>query len=385
MNTNPTRVLVTGARAPVTLHLCRLLKDSGMDVFTADSISYALAKTSNSIHEFFLLPSPKKNTSSYIASLLTIIKNKQIELLIPTCEESFYISMYKEKFAHYCEVLVGDFEHMQLLHHKYTFIEYVDKLGFTTPKTLILTKDITKEAVQAFFTDQIVLKQIFSRFSNYVLFVHKNNYPFLPIQMDATWIAQERIEGTPFCSYGIAKNGELLAHSVYKTEFTAGIGATLSFSYTERKDIELFVKTIVEQLHFTGQISFDFIINHDNIAIPIECNPRATSGFHLFDKEVVAYLNGKKKETFYPKSTTKQAITLALIVYAVDNWKRNKSLTTWLKTLLTYHDITWKANDIRPFFYQFISLFFLWKESKRNQVTMTEQSTLDISWDGEIG
>ncbi|WP_312473410.1 ATP-grasp domain-containing protein [Neobacillus sp.] len=384
MNTNLKKVLVTGARAPVALHLCRILKESGMEVFAADSISYALAKTSNSINDFFLLPSPKKNSSEYIFSLLNIIQTNQIDILIPTCEESFYISMHKEKLSIYCEVLVGDFDKMELLHNKYDFIEYVNSLGFKTPKTLKLTKNNTKEDINEFFKDQLVLKRIFSRFSDKVLFLHKNEFVSLPTMIDSTWIAQERIEGNQYCSYGVAKHGKLLAHSVYKTEFTAGIGATISFSYTERKDIELFVKAIVENLNFTGQISFDFIVNSENIAIPIECNPRATSGLHLFDKNLITCLNGKNTDTLYPDFSTKEAITLALIAYSIDNWKLNKPFSKWLKTLLTHRDITFRLTDISPFFYQFVSMFLLWKDSKKNNLTMTEQSTLDISWDGEI-
>lgn len=368
------KVLVTGARAPVTLHLCRILHDSGHLVFAADSVSYALTKSSKMVQDFLLYPSPKFQTADFITVLVDFIKMNEIDLLIPTCEESFYISKYKDELSAYCEIFVGDFQQMMLLHNKFDFIKYVDGLGFRTPKTVKCSSDEIPDG-------EIVLKRIFSRFSDQVVFIHKDDYN--PVQFDSAWIAQEKIDGVQYCSYGIARDGELLAHSVYQTAFTAGIGATIAFTYCERKDIEHFVRTVVEDLNFTGQISFDFIVNREDIAVPIECNPRATSGLHLFADEAAGCFCDAAENTLYPDEETKMAISLALLAYGFDNWRRGRPFGKWLRTLFTYRDITWSLKDLRPFFYQFYSMYALWKESRRNGRTMIQQSTIDISWDDE--
>ncbi|UHA59167.1 hypothetical protein KDJ21_020530 [Metabacillus litoralis] len=59
MNTRK-RVLVTGARAPVALHLCRLMSQAGFEVYATDCISYPLTKVSNSIKNSSLLLHPRK-------------------------------------------------------------------------------------------------------------------------------------------------------------------------------------------------------------------------------------------------------------------------------------------------------------------------------------
>ncbi|HHQ8914500.1 TPA: ATP-grasp domain-containing protein, partial [Bacillus cereus] len=43
----------------------------------------------------------------------------------------------------------------------------------------------------------------------------------------------------------------------------------------------------------------------------------------------------------------------------------------------------YRHNDWKPFFYQFFSMYKLWRESYKHERTILEQTTYDISWDGE--
>jgi predicted ATP-grasp superfamily ATP-dependent carboligase len=373
------RVLVTGVRAPVALHLCRLMWEAGFEVYAADSVSYPLTKVSNSIKNFILTPSPKKDTKSFIESLVNITKQQKITLIIPTCEEIFYISRHRDKLAPYCEVFVDDFEKLKILHNKYEFIQLVKNLGFEVPKTALISENVN---LDQFEDKSTLVKKVFSRFSESVLFLQSVGQIPNNIKRDESWLVQEKIEGKQYCSYTVAKDGKVLAHSTYKSEFTAGLGATLSFKHENRPDIERFAQVVVEKLHFSGQISFDFIIHENGVAFPIECNPRATSGLHLFDKEL-AYIFTTAKSILYPRKDKKEAIKLVVFLYG---WKNAKSLTQLGKLLnvfFSYKDITFKRNDLGPYFYQIISLYKVWKDSRRNQVSLMEQSTFDISWDGE--
>jgi predicted ATP-grasp superfamily ATP-dependent carboligase len=376
-------VLITGGRAPITLHLCRALEEGGIDVYIADSVFHALAKSSRCSRDFFLYPSPKFEPHRFIECLIKIIKNREIDVLIPTCEEIFYISMFRRQLSLYCDVFVDDFDKLKLLHHKESFIQFVDRLGFEIPKTSLLSPQLDRLFIQKEFPGQIVLKKAYSRFSDSVSFYKSSselpNYVFT----DSSWLIQERIVGTQYCSYGVSRNGKLLAHSVYKSEFTAGLGATLTFEYSEKSDIEQFVRKIVEKLSFTGQISFDFIVNQAGEAIPIECNPRATSGLHLFGKEIANVMINDFHATLYPKRETKEAIKLGVLLYGIKNLKTINQVKRLFQVLFTYKDTIYQKNDKSPFFYQFISMYDLWKVSRKNQVNLLEQSTYDISWDGE--
>ncbi|WP_226526764.1 ATP-grasp domain-containing protein [Metabacillus niabensis] len=380
MNTR-LQVLVTGARAPVTLHVCRLLNQSGAEVYATDCTSTPLTKASNSIKQFILTPSPKFETKLYIKALVELIKKERINYLIPICEEIFYISKYKDELNQYCEVLVDDFSKLQSLHNKYKFIKMVDSLGFQVPRTAMLSEKTMNK--KWFKNNHLVMKKIFSRFSDSVIFLPSiDDIPSTRFD-ESSWILQERIKGDQYCSYSIAKNGKVLAHSVYKSNFTAGLGATLSFKHTDRHDIYQFVCHIVEHLNFTGQISFDFIVDECNKAYPIECNPRTTSGLHLFDQDVVKALLLQSNNCLTPLKKKKEAIKLVLFLYGLQQVKNIRKFGEWLKIIATYKDITLRTNDPLPYFYQIISLIKLWRDSKKNAVTLLQQSTYDISWDGD--
>ncbi|MGQ0441652.1 ATP-grasp domain-containing protein, partial [Bacillus sp. B-TM1] len=49
----------------------------------------------------------------------------------------------------------------------------------------------------------------------------------------------------------------------------------------------------------------------------------------------------------------------------------------------SYPDIIYSGSDNKPFFYQFYSMYKLWRESYKHGRTISEQTTCDISWDGE--
>lgn len=384
MSIKKKRIMITGARAPITLHLCRILAESGNEIYTADSVFHALAKSSRYSKEYFLYPSPKFETHRFIECLIQIIKKREIDVLIPTCEETFYISMFRKQLSHYCDVFVDEFDKMKLLHNKGNFIQFVADMGFKTPKTSLLSSQLDRFFIQREFPSEFVLKKVYSRFSESVTFYKSGDEIPKCDFTNSSWLIQERIRGTQYCSYGIARDGKLLAHAVYKSEFTAGIGATLTFEHSEKDDIELFVHTIVEKLSYTGQISFDFIVNQAGIAIPIECNPRATSGLHLFSKEIAhAIINDELRETMYPKKETKEAIKLGVLLYCIKNVKSVNQVKRFFLTLFTYKDTVYRKNDKTPLFYQFICIYELWKASRKNHVNMLEQSTYDISWDGE--
>lgn len=381
MNTS-SRVLVTGARAPVALHICRLLKQSGAEVYASDCTPFPLTKASNSIKRYISTPSPKFEIKNYIEALVELVKEERIDYVIPTCEEIFYISMYKGVIGQYCEVLVDDFSKLKTLHHKFEFLKMVETLGFQVPKTMVLTQNTMINDWKE--KNGLVMKKIYSRFSDSIIFLaSKKDIPNKSFN-NSSWILQERINGEQFCSYAIAKDGEVLAHSVYKSNFTAGLGATISFEHIDRQDIEQFVSKIVEHLNFTGQISFDFIVNDHNIAIPIECNPRATSGLHLFDQEIVAALLLQPKTGILtPKKGKREAIKLAMLLFGLQQARNVQKAVEWLKIVISFKDITFRVNDPFPYFYQVISLMKLWRESKKNAVTLLQQSTYDISWDGD--
>lgn len=377
--------MVTGARAPVALHLCRLLQSQGLQVYAADSCPYAVTKVSNAVKKFLQVPSPKFETSLFVRTMTKIIEDYHIDLIIPTCEETFYIAKFKEHFESYCSVFVDDIETLSPLHNKADFIRFTNELDWDAPITMEADGSFSyKEKIEHLNIKEFVLKPVYSRFSDNVQFATKSELLSHEEPLELGWLIQEKIEGTQYCSYTVAKNGKLLAHSVYQTEFTAGLGATIAFQHTECNLIFSFVSILVEKLKYSGQIAFDFIVTKEGNVYPIECNPRATSGLHLFSGDIVSVFVGADTENvLFPHKETKMALTLALLLYGGSFLRDAKTRKRWVEVIASHQDITYLHEDKKPFFYQFYSVCKLWIESRKRRISLLQQTTYDISWDGE--
>jgi predicted ATP-grasp superfamily ATP-dependent carboligase len=127
-------------------------------------------------------------------------------------------------------------------------------------------------------------------------------------------VLQEYIDGDHYCTYGLVRNGELLAHSAYKPQQRWGMGSSTVFENFEDKEIEIWVRNFVAGINFTGQIAFDFIRSKEGILYPIECNPRVTSGVHLFkdSKELVELFCGKALYLTLPSMPFIRSIKLVM-------------------------------------------------------------------------
>ncbi len=85
------RILILGARAPACLQWARVFKATGAQVFAADTLAFPLTRFSKSIDQFFQLPSASSDTRAWLDALVKIITQQSIDVLLPTCEEVFFM------------------------------------------------------------------------------------------------------------------------------------------------------------------------------------------------------------------------------------------------------------------------------------------------------
>jgi len=385
LNTN---ILLTGGRAPVTLELARLLSKAGYKVFVADSLKHHLCSCSKAVVKNFLIPPPRFDPTGFIQALLEIIKQEKISILIPTCEEIFYIANGLSQLTSLCNVFAEPLEKLNLLHNKWEFIYKVEKLGLPVPKTWLIQSD--QDLVKVIETStpiKIILKPVYSRFASNVHILSKpvQIIPSLEIHPQKTWVAQEFITGKHYCTYSIAHHGKLTAHAVYPTIYTADAGSCVYFESIDHPQLLNWVKTFVEAEQFTGQIAFDFIETEEGILYPLECNPRAISAIHLFtvsDGLEQAFLN-TTTQIIQPKSAKSSMIAMAMIVYSLFAAISSHKLGDWFKKFITSKDVIWQLSDPLPFFHLWIVMLQFWQMSRNHGMSLQQASTRDIEWDGE--
>ena len=391
-NINMQTILLTGARAPVTLDLARALAKRGHRVIAAESMGYPLSIHSNVFSKFYSITAPNESLSQFKCDLLKIISDEKVDLLIPSCEEIFHLSKIKTALSEVTTVLVDDEGKLAKLHSKFQFNEWVRKIGLNAPLSKIVNSCLEmRSAIESVPGEMVVLKPEYSRFASktFVLSKIEALSRIESIFNGKPWVVQECLIGPEYCTYSFAKNGKLIAHVTYDHEFTAGRGAGICFESIEHPAIESWVKKFVYETQFTGQIAFDFIEDKKGEVQPLECNPRATSGLHLiahhplFLDRLVSQTDSSAVGTLHPPKGARGQLRLAMLVYGLPSIRSFKRAIAWFKIFFTAREVVFSLRDPMPFFDQFISFYLLIRESKQKKITPLEVSTQDIEWNGD--
>ncbi|HEX7736698.1 MAG TPA: hypothetical protein VF458_17760 [Ktedonobacteraceae bacterium] len=387
------RILLTGGRSFVALDLARQFARSGHEVIVAESLPVHLCRYSTSVRKHYLVPRPNVQPGEYIDELVRIIREEQIDLLLPTCEEIYFIARERERLSAYCSVFVASLWQMRALHSKWEFNQRALSYGLRVPETHLLTSQRDLQSFIAQNQHPFVLKPVFSRFATRVLMVEvaeqaSRSFQHLSISADYPWVAQERIDGQLCCSYSVAHAGKLAAHAVYGAHFTAGQGACIQFEPLEDPGIDRWIEHFVAREQFTGQIAFDFIVTGAGEVYPLECNPRATSGIHLFCQDddlpgVFLESDWHDQPVIKPCAGARAMIAPAMLVYGLPELHSWARLKEWLRTFTRARDVVFDWRDPGPFLRQPLILWYNWRGSRAAGISLQAFSTRDIEWNGQ--
>lgn len=365
-------ILILGARAPASLELARQFKNAGHNVYLADSLNYPLGFFSRNKNKYLLLPKPRYELDEFGEKINEYIKKYNINLIIPTCEEAFYLSKIKNKIDKKCEIFVSDFDLMVNLHNKEIFnkLEVNSKVRY--PKSIIVNnEEELKNEVNNM--GNYVLKRCYSRFASMV-YVDPGSPPKVDYEKDNPWLMQEYIKGEECCSYSVFSNGELLASALYKPKYKVGKGSGIYFKSYENEIIKEYIKAFGKKNNYHGQVGFDFIIK-DNVPYVLECNPRATSGVHMLEGVDKILTNEKAKAVNEDKM-----VKMAMLVFGFKYlFKTPKS---FIKDFIKAKDVIRSENDKYLNILQFLSVFEIIKIAFQNKVSLLKASTKDIEYDG---
>lgn len=376
-------ILLTGGRAPATLELARAFHRAGHTVFMAESLRGHLSQPSNAIKANFVVPAPRQNKEAFLIALKHIIIENQIDMLIPTCEEIFYVSMGRDQLP--CTVFTEPIKKLNNLHNKWNFVVNAIGIDLYAPETILINSQDDLLHAYAHWR-ALILKPVYSRFAARTLITPPLQKALSTLKFDSPWIAQEFLDGQPYCTYSVCHNGVIHAHTTYPSTFTAGQGATIVFEHVEHPVIFNWVKTFVKENNFTGQIAFDFIQTPNGQLYALECNPRATSGAHLLASNpmfVDAFLD-PQPGCVTPLDRSTHMLSTAMLMYALPKAIKNGQFINWLKKFFASNDVIFDLKDPMPSLFQFRSIFAYLALARKYGVTPLEASTFDIEWNGRM-
>ncbi|WP_377506863.1 hypothetical protein [Octadecabacter sp. R77987] len=368
-------VLITGARAPTALHLARLLHDAGQRVILADSLAHPFAARSVACARYVQLPAPRFDLAGYTAALRDLIAQEGIKLVIPTCEEVFYLAQIWEQMP--CPLFAPPMDRLRDAHDKYTFVRQAAAKGLDVPDTHLIRSRDELVALRDVAGD-FVFKPVWSRFASQVLIRPKARaLDAITPTPAAPWVAQAFVSGQEICAYAAAVDGKLTALSQYTTPYRAGQGAGIYLRPVDDPAVRNFVQTYVAKTGWHGQISFDFIRTADGMALPLECNPRATSGVHFF-RDPKGFLGAMDGIPIAPDVTSSQTLPLAMWVYGL----RPGTLRHFWRDLRAADNfLAWKG-DPAPSRGQWRAFAEIIAIALRDRISLQAASTRDIEWNG---
>lgn len=374
-------VLITGARAPVALHAARLFHQDGWRVIMADTPRHPVSAASTCCGSYYQLPSPRYALADYADAMDTLLVAEECSLVVPTCEEIFYLARIWQERNFTAELFAPDLPLLEEVHNKDRFIKLCKHLDLPTPETRLLQSradlDTTLDQCAS-----LVYKPAWSRFADRVLIQPKAGQlsTIIPSPQEP-WVAQHYLEGEEICAYGVARNGHLLALGLYHSSWRAGKGAGIYFdSIRDQASLE-FVQQFVAKTAWTGQISFDLMRLRDGSILPLECNPRTVSGLHLFRRNnpLLTRDTGTLLEPDMPKP---QMIKLAMWIYALPAAIKSGKTADFFRSLNKAEDVMSWPYDPLSKSRQLKSFVEILTLAARKGITPQQASTRDIEWNG---
>ncbi len=380
-----TRVLITGGRAPAALELCRSLRSAGAEVFGAESRRDNVCAASRSVSRSFHVPPPRTERAAFLGELARIVSDHDIDWIIPTCEEGFYMARGRASLPDHARLFAPDFGLMARLHSKLEFVGLAREAGLEVPRTERVESRSALDRAIAERPDELVVKPEFSRFGTQAI-VRPTEPVNVEVSRERVWVAQEALEGQPLATFSIAHEGRLVLHATYPIEFTAG-RAAVHFRAIRNAAVLAQVRALVASTGYTGLIAFDFI-ETDQGPIAIECNPRATSGVHLFGggpalARAILEPDGMDESSLVEPEVGSCSMIAAPMLSCLAEVRSRAALRDWLASWRSSRPVLESLSDPGPFFMQGVSLVGLCLTALRHGIGPLEASTWDIEWNGE--
>jgi len=352
-------------------------------VVLADSVAHPIA-ASTTFATFHQVPSARFDPQGYATAINALVRAHDIDLIIPTCEEVFHLARLAQENALDAPVDAPPLQALAAAHDKSAFIQTARGLGQAVPETQLLR---CADDVRRFVRDarDWVFKPVWSRFANAVLIrpTQAQLRGLVPTP-DAPWVAQRFLKGQEISVYAVARQGELRALAAYVSRFRAGKGAGVCFDPVQDPQVERFVRAFIAGTGWEGQISFDLMRMPDGQVLPIECNPRATSGLHFFSEGAAfadALLHGGPRVE--PDVRGPLGVRLALWVYGIPAVLRRRAGPRALfHALRETRDVLDWPEDPGPRQAQLPVLWGIVKTAARKQISLQAATTQDIEWNG---
>lgn len=381
------RVLVTSSRNTFALDIIRKLGSLGHTVVASDTHAGATGSHSKYLAGHAVTASPRHDTDQFMADVNRIVAEYDIDLIIPTFEEVFYLAARVADLPDGVRLFSGSFATLARLHDKASFQRLVKRAGVPIPETIVATdRDSLVAATEKY--PRYFARAAFSRggvglLTNTGPLAGKMSVEDCHPTEEQPWLVQPFVDGPMVCTYSTIVDGRVTSQCTYRAPEQWAHSTGITFLAVDSTDTLDYTQRIVDALDpgFTGQLSFDFVDN-DGQLYAIECNPRPTNGVILLEAEQLEEaLTGSNEEAFVVEPGVERQISLAVLADAFT--EPLKHLPTSLHDLIHVKDVGAGWHDSLAMMWSPATLVHGAKLSRGDHKELLGALGDDIVWNGE--
>lgn len=421
-------ILLSNGRFPVSLDLARQLRKGGHHVFTVDPMQYHVCKFSIDVKKSWQTPAPSRDPAGYVDAVKRVIRKANIDMIIPIHEEIFYLAeSYDKEITE--RLFAPSFSTLYELHNKWEFHRTLNRCRLDTADTHLCTTRGDIDRLDRSL--EWALKPALGRASAGVHHLRPGqefDAGTIDLSPERPYLAQEWVKGRRYCTYGVVRDGHMQAFGIYPVLETIDGSSSVYFEAVEHEGIKEYVTTLASELQFTGQMALDFVeegLDEDELhgspralyhhvgqrlrglkqpsdeedrngnlgspskaprrLVAIECNPRATSGIHLWSGTPKLALAFQDTDRKLPELSAKPGFARQTAPGML-MWERKRT-SAWryfqhLNRLLRTRDVIWSLKDFGPVLLQpFLLASYYRICHNMGGISLAEMFQSDLIWD----
>jgi biotin carboxylase len=376
---------------PFAVDEIRKLGETGNDVTAVDTFKASPGSHSRGAARHIEVPAPTQETEAFIDAIVGVVKEQDIEWILPMFEEVFYLAAHRDRLEGGAQLFFPDFDTLAKVHDKVSFAELCRELGLPVAESVTAT---SPEELQAAISrwDHWFARAAYGRGGLNIL---TNTGPLAgegsledaaPTPEDP-WLVQEYLEGVDMCSWSVVHDGEVALHSTYEHALTIDDRGGIVFESVDAPETLAAAQKIAKALNWTGQVSFDFLRTADGVHHLVECNPRPTDGCTLATpEEFDAALFGAMPSTpVVVPAGRKREIKEAVLR---DMFQHIGRFRSDYKAAKGGSDVYAQHGDHLPLLYTVLSLQHVKAYRKslgldhKSREDLTAAQFFDVAWDG---
>jgi len=378
------RVLITGARAAAALDIARSLRAAGFEPHLADCSPAWMARASRAAGPVHRYASPVESPAAFARDLRDLVARLAPVRIIPTCEEVFHLAALSESGGFSGRLFAPGMDQLATLHAKDRFAALCRRLSLPAPQTATATSRATLAALTGPQPD-VVVKPVWSRFGARTLIAPgAADLAAIAPTPAAPWVVQQRIVGEEVSFYAVCHAGRVTAFCAYGADWRLAGGAGYAFRPASH-DTATRLRTMADALAAfagTGQIACDAIVDGAGQPWLIECNPRATSGVHLFGRGAALGRALMGQDDAGPVAGARH-VAPALWLKGLPAALREGRTRDWRDQRRDGSDVVTAPGDRLPALGALGDAAVFGLRALRSGRSLTEAMTADIEWNGQ--